>query len=139
MSLSVHEEDLAPAQFRIAIGRTFGTVNVGVRGHLDVASATHLGNILGDLIDGQGNLTVLVDLHDAQARDAGGSAVLGEMVQRAGWPVGQLILRDPPTLLCRALQVRGLGALIRITGHNPPRRPAAKQGGPDMSVVRSRP
>jgi hypothetical protein len=44
------------------IGRAFGTVVVTVRGDLDAAALGRLDGVLTDLIAGQGNLAVSVDL-----------------------------------------------------------------------------
>ena len=51
----------------IVIGRFRGTVVVTVHGDLGPTRAAHLGLMLTDLIDGQGNLSLVVDLHDATA------------------------------------------------------------------------
>lgn len=47
---------------RFTVARQRGAVVVTVHGELDLACSTHLGAVLGDLIEGQGNLKVGVDL-----------------------------------------------------------------------------
>lgn len=57
----------APAE--VVVGRYQGTVMVTVHGELDPAKVAHLRLLLTDLIDGQGNVAVIVDLQDATAAD----------------------------------------------------------------------
>lgn len=59
-------------RFRIATSRDLDTVVVTVHGDLDVTGARHLGSVLADIIDGQDDLSVVVDLHDASAADTSG-------------------------------------------------------------------
>ena len=65
-------EAMAPTG--VVVGRYQGTVMVTVHGELDPAKVAHLRHLLTDLIDGQGNVSVIVDLQDATAAadDPGG-------------------------------------------------------------------
>ncbi|MGH9222369.1 MAG: STAS domain-containing protein [Acidimicrobiales bacterium] len=108
---------VSPARHGIAIGRSLGAVVVTVHGDLDVAASRHLGSVLADLIDGQGNLDVVVDLREAGAADAGSLSVLATAADRAARRGTELSLSDPPELLHQALARRGLGALVRTTRH----------------------
>ena len=47
---------------KLVVGRDLGAVVVTLHGALDSATCAALGDVLGDLIDGQGNLFVVVDL-----------------------------------------------------------------------------
>ncbi|MGI8776293.1 MAG: STAS domain-containing protein [Acidimicrobiales bacterium] len=58
---------MSSTPFSMAIGRALGTVVVTAHGDLDDAGAANLERVLDDLIDGQGNLHVVVDLHDVGA------------------------------------------------------------------------
>ena len=49
----------------ISVRRAQGRVVVSVHGHVDGPRAAILEQVLSDLIEGQGNLDVLVDLRDA--------------------------------------------------------------------------
>jgi hypothetical protein len=51
----------------VVVGRYQGTVMVTVHGELDPPKVAHLNLLLNDLIDGQGNVSVIVDLQDATA------------------------------------------------------------------------
>lgn len=106
-------EPSSPVQhFSIVIGRQLGTVVVTVHGDLDVARAGHLGNILADIIDGQGNLSVVVDLHDATTSDADSLLVFTEAAERARRRGGTVLLNEPHPTLDEALQLRGLDHFV---------------------------
>lgn len=90
-----------------------GTVVVTVHGQLDASRAAHLGIILADLIDGQGNLSITLDLHDATADDADSLWVFREAAERAWRRGGNIGLNQPPALLHEALRVGGLGHIVK--------------------------
>ncbi len=96
----------------IVVGRYLGTVVVTVHGVLDLTRASHLGNILADLIDGQGNLSIVVDLQDATATDADSLSVFTEAAERARRRGGTMRLNEPPTPLYQALELRGLAEFL---------------------------
>ena len=58
------------------ITRRQRAVVVSVHGTLDLAGSTRIGALLGDLIEGQGNLSVGVDLRDVVHLDPAGLGVL---------------------------------------------------------------
>jgi hypothetical protein len=53
----------------VVVGRYQGTVMVTVHGELDPPKVAHLRLLLTDLIEGQGNVAVIVDLQQATAAD----------------------------------------------------------------------
>jgi anti-anti-sigma regulatory factor len=95
----------------IAVARSAGTVVVTVRGELDAAKSRHLGVILADLIDGQGNLSILVDLHHARATDPDCLWMLTEAAERAHRRGGTMRL-DAGADVTSAIQLRGLDTFI---------------------------
>lgn len=95
----------------ITVARSAGTVVVTVRGELDAPKSKHLGVILADLIDGQGNLSILVDLYDARATDPDCLWMLTEAAERAHRRGGTMRL-DAAAEVTSALQLRGLDAFI---------------------------
>jgi len=101
-------ESPGPSVRSIVIGRYRGTVVVTVHGDLGPTRAAHLGLILTDLIDGQGNLSLIVDLHDATATDAASVSVFADAAERAGRHGGVITLSEPPDILQEALRQRGL-------------------------------
>jgi anti-anti-sigma factor len=123
-------EDTAPARPRsgIVIGRYQATVVVTVHGELDRARAAHLGLILADLIDGQGNLSLLVDLHHATAADASPVSVFADADERARRRGGSIALSKPPALLLDALHRRGLGHLVDAVVQHGAKAPPGAEG-----------
>jgi anti-anti-sigma regulatory factor len=95
----------------IVIGRYQATVVVTVHGELDLPKAAHLSYVLADLIDGQGNLSLIVDLHDATA-EAERVVVFVDAAERANRRGAAMRLSEPPALLHQALRQRGLDHLV---------------------------
>ena len=64
----------------VVVGRYQGTVMVTVHGALEPPKVAHLRLLLSDLIEGQGNVSVVVDLQDATppADDPGGVEVFAD-------------------------------------------------------------
>ena len=87
----------------ITVAREHAAVVVSVHGNFDLACASRLGAALGDLIDGQGNLNVSVDLSQAAVIDPAALGVLaaGDKLARhhgATLTVTGLQPGDPPRL-----------------------------------------
>ncbi len=101
-----------PARASIVVSRNRGTVVVTVSGELDLPRAGDLGAMLADLIDGQGNLSVVVDLHDATASDADCLSVFTDAAERARRRGGMIKVSEPPASLYSALQLRGLDNFV---------------------------
>ena len=112
----------------VAVGRYQATVVVTVHGELDFARAAHLAHVLADLIDGQGNLSLLVDLHDATAADTHPLSVLADAAERARRRGGAITLSRPPAPLLQALQDAGLGQLLSSVSPATPGRGPASDG-----------
>ena len=91
------------AHFSIAISRSMGTVVVTVHGDLEVRAARHLGGLLADIIDGLGNLGVVVDLHDTSAVAAGGASMLATSADLASKRGASLSSHNPPDVRRAAL------------------------------------
>jgi anti-anti-sigma factor len=119
------------AHFSVRISRALGSVVVTVHGVLDDAGAAHLGGVLSDLIEGQGNLKVVVDLREVHAVSPSGVstfAIAGKRAQERG---GVLTLSDPPDILYRALELRGrvqLTATVSRERHREPTSPPTRNG-----------
>ena len=92
----------------ITVARSAGTVVVTIQGELDAEKSQHLGRILADLIDGQGNMSILVDLHGASATDPDCLWILTEAAERAHRRGGAMRLDAAPAEIASALQLRGL-------------------------------
>ena len=105
-------DDVRHQPLRLAIARAFGAVVVTVHGELDIDTSSVLGQSLEDLIEGQGNLFVVVDLRDIVVSDPAGLAVLttarGGIEERGG----QFVLASPSADTDRALRAAGLADVI---------------------------
>lgn len=102
----------SPQRASIVVGRYRGTVVVTVHGEVDLANATSLGTILADIIDGQGNLSVVIDLQHATAADEDCLWVFTEAVELARRRGGQIKLSDPPGSIHSALRLQGLDDFV---------------------------
>ena len=91
--------------FRIA--RQGGGVILTVGGTLDLAGSMHLGAALGDLIDGQGNLSVGLDLRGVRRFDPAGLGVFTVAEQLARRRGGTLTVTAPLPLSALAPQAIG--------------------------------
>lgn len=96
------------ARSGIGVSRYQGTVVVTIHGDLDGLRAGDLGYMLADLIDGQGNRSIIVDLHDATALDPRWLSVFTDAMARARRRGATLTLQNPPAALHAALRRQGL-------------------------------
>ena len=99
----------------ISVARSAGAVVVTVRGELDAERSKHLGGILADLIDGQGNMSIVVDLHEASAGDPDCLWMLTEAAERA-LRRGATMRLDAAAEITSALQLRGLDVFVGRPG-----------------------
>jgi len=79
----------------LVVGRGPGTVEVTVGGELDLAGCELLQGVLTDLIEGQGNLTVAVDLGRAIVEPEA-LIVFIEAARQASRRGAKFILNQPP-------------------------------------------
>jgi anti-anti-sigma factor len=74
------------------IARALGRVVLTVHGPLDDGAAPRLRGVLVDLIDGQGNLDVVVDMMFARSLDGGSIDVLVDASRRMSRRGGTLVI-----------------------------------------------
>lgn len=133
---------VSPAAGSVAIGRFGGTIVVTLHGDLDRSRSATLASTLHDLIDGQGNLAVVVDLRDVGRIDVSGVDVLGSAADHIGRRGGELRLGGPSGVVFDALVLSGLARFIDVPferEHRPwlaERRPAR---APRQSGMNSHP
>jgi anti-anti-sigma factor len=99
-------------ELAISIGRSLGTVVVTLVGSVDTPAAPRLAATLSDLIDGQGNLAIAVDLSAVRRVGASGLQVLSDAafdLERRG---GRLSLCEARQGVLDALRLAGLGRFI---------------------------
>jgi anti-anti-sigma regulatory factor len=97
----------------LVVGRALGTVVVTVDGDLDLEGCGLLTRLLHDLIDGQGNLAVAVDLGRAEA-EADAAPVLVDAARRARLHGTRFIVKEPPAATEQALEASGHGDLVEV-------------------------
>jgi anti-anti-sigma regulatory factor len=115
--LKVPQGSMAPGpgavdQSGIVVGRFKGTVVVTVHGELDRGRAGAVGYVLADLIDGQGNRSVAVDLRDAGAAHLTWLPVFVDAADRARRRGAKLTLNGAGAALDTALRRLGLGPVL---------------------------
>ena len=90
----------------VVVGRYQGTVMVTVHGELDPPKVAHLRLLLTDLIDDQGNVSVVVDLQDATPApdDPGGLGRFAAATKHAHGHHAVIVVDEPSP---RTLATRG--------------------------------
>lgn len=103
------------ADFLLVFGRALGKVLVSIHGPLDATTAPQLKDRLVDLIDGQGNRHVVLDLGGMTSIDPSGLSVLVDARKRIQKHAGEIVLSGPPALIMSALASSGLDKVFSIT------------------------
>ncbi len=103
-----------PLPWRVDVGRTLGAVVVTVEGELTLETSSALADNLSDLIDGQGNLFVVVDLRSATVADARGLDVLVAARRSLEDRGGRFLLSAPRPEALPALSAAGLFDVIEV-------------------------
>ena len=102
-------------KFSLTIGRALGKVVVTVSGALDVDTAPELRHRLTDLIDGQGNRHLAIELHGMTSIDRVGIAVLVDALKRLQRNAGTLVLSGPADDIVSALAAAGVEKAFAVT------------------------
>ena len=97
----------------VVVRRGHGSVVVTVEGELDLAGCRRLEGVLTDLIEGQGNVTVAVDLGKAVVEPRA-LVVFIEAARQARRLGTKFILKEPPPETHDALESEGYGEQIEI-------------------------
>lgn len=98
--------------WHLAISRTLGDVVVTVEGEVGARTSGMLGAALLDLIEGQGNLFVVVDLRGAVLAGPSGLDVLAAAKRSMEGRNGQFLLSAPSHDIRKALLAAGLADVI---------------------------
>jgi anti-sigma B factor antagonist len=102
------------SDFSLAFSRALGKVVVHVHGVLDARTAPVLRQRLADLVQAQGNLSVVLDLRDMPFIDHRGVAVLAETHAWLEAKGGEFVLSGPSPEARRQLEPTGLRKCLRI-------------------------
>lgn len=95
----------------VVVGRYGGAVVVTLHGDIDQAASTRLAGVLGDIIDGQGNLAVVVDLHDVGWIVRAGVDVLAAAAASIASHWGELLLGGATGVVFDAIARAGLSPI----------------------------
>lgn len=102
------------SDFSLTFARDSEAVVVGVVGELDCATGPTLEDRLGDLIENQGNRTVVIDLENMTFVDSSGLSVLVAAYRHLRERGGQLSVRRPSPSTRRVFEVTGLNRVLPI-------------------------
>lgn len=102
-------------KFFLTFGRALGKVVVTVEGALDVDTAPELRDRLVDLIEGQGNRQLVLELRAMTSIDRAGIAVLVDALKRLQRNAGTLVLSGPGQDIVEALAAAGVEKAFAIT------------------------
>ena len=102
-------------EFSLVFSRALGKVIVHVRGPLNANTAPGLKARLVDVIDGQGNRQVVLDLRQMTCVDASGLFVLADALKRMDDAGGELLLSSPTSAVEDQLRAVGLEQTFGIT------------------------
>jgi len=103
------------SEFSLAFSRAYGKVVVDIDGALDARNAGELRDRLVDVIDGQGNRQLVLDLARTTRIDSAGLSVLVDALKRIQKTGGELVLSGPTSHVARALATAGLDKVMVIT------------------------
>jgi len=102
-------------RFSLTCSRALGAVVVRVEGDLDAAAAGELQTHLAELIEGQGNLDIILDLSGLTSFDATGVEVFLDALGRLRQRGGELTLSAPSPVVGSLLERTGLNRQLPIT------------------------
>ncbi len=103
-----------PTKFRLTYRRDGSDVVVEVHGEVDLVTAPQFRDGLMELIEEQGNLSVVVDLTHLSFIDSTGLTVLIQARKRLAAKHGRLVLRAVPPMAHRVLELTGLLAAFDV-------------------------
>lgn len=101
--------------FSLVFRRALGKVVVHVHGALDGDTAHELHDRLVDVIDGQGNLQLVLDLRGMTLIDSAGFSVLVDALARTQMNGGELVLSGATSTVADGFGDTGLDKLFVMT------------------------
>lgn len=101
-----------PPDFSLTFSRNAGSVVVRVAGELDTYTAPMMHERLADVIDGQGNLDIVVDLEGVTFMDSAGVSTVLRAHQRLRIRGGRLSVARPSPAARKVMEITGLDGLL---------------------------
>jgi anti-anti-sigma factor len=102
------------SDFSLVFSRALGKV-VQVHGELDSGLCSDAEDRLLDVIDGQGNRQVVLDLRGATGIDFAGLLVLVDALKRMDEYGGELLLGGPTSFVAEQLRAAGVDEVFLVT------------------------
>ncbi len=103
------------SEFSLVFGRALGKVVVSIHGPVDARTAPELRHRLRDLIDGQGNRHVVLDLRWTTLVDPAGLTVLVDAHKRMQRIAGELVLSGPSPEVLNVFRAADLDKIFTLT------------------------
>lgn len=103
------------SEFSLVFGRALGRVVVSIHGPVNAETAGELQDRLVDLIDGQGNRNLVIELDAMTAVDSAGLSVFVDALKRMQRIAGELVLSGARDNVLRAFRSAGLDKVFAIT------------------------
>ena len=103
------------SEFSLVFSRALGKVVVSVQGPVDARTAPELRDRLRDLIEGQGNRHVVLELTDMTLVDAAGLSVFVDAHKRMQRIAGEIVFSGPSPDVVRALRSANLDKIFTIS------------------------
>ena len=103
------------SQFSLVFGRALGKVIVCIHGSVDAKTAPELRHRLADLIDGQGNRQLVLELSATTHVDPAGLSVFVDAHKRMQRIAGELVFSSPPPKVLDAFRSSGLDKIFTVT------------------------
>jgi anti-anti-sigma regulatory factor len=101
-------------QLSIGLGPSPGNVVINMHGALDVTTAAGLARVCDGLLDDPDTLTISIDFHRVYGLEIEALGDVAAAAERAEQRGVDLTFRDPPELLCQALEEAGLTDRVRM-------------------------
>lgn len=98
--------------FTITVSREGSDVIVAVDGALDPETSLTLRNILSDLVESQGNLSLAVDLSAAVFLDSTAIGVICALERELSSRNGHLVVREPDAAVRQIFETSGLASIL---------------------------
>lgn len=102
-------------------------VVLSVRGEVDMNTAPELGALV-DAVIGQGYQSVVLDMAELAFMDASGLRVIADGASRLRPSGGEVVLRSPPPIVQRILDITRLTEVVRL-------EPEPVEGSPRLVAV----
>jgi len=103
------------SRFSLVFGRSLGRVVIEIGGSLDATTSGQLKHRLADLIEGQGNRQLVIDLRETTLVDSRGLAVMVDARKRIQRNAGSMVLSGASPDVIRVFEAADLANVFNLT------------------------